>query len=128
MRTRSAIFRHAAAEWRSMRADFALVLEATYAKVERDTNGVMLNRDGKREPITAWSLLTGPWSRVARYGSPELIEWFREHGRPSLEDFEREWWRMRNEPEPELELGPAPGGNGARIRELAASAAAYWPV
>lgn len=110
MRTRSAIFREAAAQWRAMRADFELVLESTYAKAERDTNGVMLNRDGRREPITAWSLLTGPWSRVAKYGSPELIEWFGVNGRPSLEDFEREWWRGRNEG-PEPELGPAPGGN-----------------
>jgi hypothetical protein len=124
MRNRSAIFRHAATEWRAMRAEFELVLEATYARVERDTNGVMLNATGRREPITAWSLLTGPWSRVAKYGSPELIEWFSEHGRPSVEDFEREWWRARNEG-PEPELAPAAGGNPDAIaaagRKIAAA-------
>jgi hypothetical protein len=50
---------------------------------EAATNGYMLNRAGQRGGIDEWSLFVGPESRVRKYASPELIEWFQSHPRPT---------------------------------------------
>lgn len=57
---------------------------------ESATNGVMLNnktlreiKAGKRADIDERSLFTGPEWRVTKYGSPELIEFFQSHQRPT---------------------------------------------
>jgi hypothetical protein len=50
---------------------------------EAGTNGYMLNRTGLREGIDERSLFAGPESRVRKYASPELIEWFESHPRPT---------------------------------------------
>jgi hypothetical protein len=50
---------------------------------EAATNGYMLNRAGQRGGIDERSLFTGPESRVRKYASPELIEWFESHPRPT---------------------------------------------
>jgi hypothetical protein len=50
---------------------------------EAATNGYMLNRSGLREGIDERSLFAGPESRVRKYASPELIEWFESHLRPT---------------------------------------------
>jgi hypothetical protein len=92
MTRRSPIFEHAADMYREMRQEFELVLEAAYANAENGTHGSLLNREGRTKPVDAYSLLTGPWSRVLKYGSEELIEWFLEVGRPSVQQFEREWF------------------------------------
>jgi hypothetical protein len=91
----SPIFKAAAEQWRAMRTEFDLVLEAAYRRAEEGAHGSMLNATGRRGGVSAYSLLTGPWSRVEKYGSPELIEHFQKHGRPSLADFEREWMMSR---------------------------------
>lgn len=88
---KSPIFARAAAQWNDMRAEFDIVLEAAYRAAEEGSGGAMLNARGRREHVSAYSLLTGPWARVEAYGSPELIEHFQKHGRPSLHDFESEW-------------------------------------
>ena len=50
---------------------------------EAATNGYMLNRAGQRGGIDEHSLFVGPESRVRKYASPELIEWFESHPRPT---------------------------------------------
>lgn len=50
---------------------------------EAATNGYMLNRAGQRSGIDERSLFVGPESRVRKYASPELIEWFQSHPRPT---------------------------------------------
>ena len=50
---------------------------------ENATNGFMLNKAGQRADINERSLFTGPESRVRAYASPELIEWFEHHPRPT---------------------------------------------
>ncbi len=50
---------------------------------EAATNGYMLNREGKARDIDPVSLFTGPEARVRKYASPELIEWFEKHPRPT---------------------------------------------
>jgi hypothetical protein len=44
---------------------------------------VMLNRTGKAAGIDERSLFTGPESRVNKYASDELKEWFESHPRPT---------------------------------------------
>lgn len=96
MKARSAIFARAASEWNDMRAEFDVVLEAAYRAAEEGVGGAMLNERGRREHVSAYSLLTGPWVRVLAYGSPELVEHFHKVGRPSLSDFEHQWVEARN--------------------------------
>jgi hypothetical protein len=50
---------------------------------EAATNGFMLKRDGRYRGIDERSLFVGPESRVRKYASPELIEWFESHPRPT---------------------------------------------
>ena len=50
---------------------------------EAATNGFMLNQAGRRSGIDERSLFVGPESRVRKYASPELIEWFQSHPRPT---------------------------------------------
>jgi hypothetical protein len=50
---------------------------------EAATNGYMLNRAGQRGGIDEHPLFVGPESRVRKYASPELIEWFESHPRPT---------------------------------------------
>lgn len=58
-------------------------IERVAADVEAKTNGYTLNKAGRDAGISERSLLTGPESRVRRYGSEELINYFQEHGRPT---------------------------------------------
>jgi hypothetical protein len=93
----SAIFRNAAFQYREMRQEFELVLEAAYAAAEEGAHGKMLNTLGRSEHVDAYSLMMGPWRRVEKYASPELIEWFQQHPRPSVADYESEWMLNRGE-------------------------------
>lgn len=54
-----------------------------WLQAEAVTNGYMLNAAGKEAGIDERSLFTGPASRVRKYASPELREWFERHGRPT---------------------------------------------
>jgi hypothetical protein len=50
---------------------------------EAATNGYMLNKAGKAAGIDERTLFTGPESRVRKYASPELFEFFESHPRPT---------------------------------------------
>ena len=50
---------------------------------EAATNGYLLNRAGQRRGIDERSLFAGPESRVLKYASAELIEWFQSHPWPT---------------------------------------------
>ena len=52
---------------------------------ENETKGYMLNAAGKKAGIDERTLFTGPASRVNKYASPELREYFAKHGRPTRE-------------------------------------------
>jgi hypothetical protein len=47
--------------------------------------------------IDSYSLMTGPYSRVEAFESPELVEHFEQVGRPSMARFEREWLAAQSE-------------------------------
>jgi hypothetical protein len=54
---------------------------------EAQTNGYMLNRAGQAAGVDPISLFTGPESRVRKYASPELTEYFETHPRPTRATF-----------------------------------------
>lgn len=54
-----------------------------WLQAENETNGYMLNKAGKAADINERSLFTGPQSRVAKYASRELRDYFDAHGRPT---------------------------------------------
>lgn len=87
----SPVFAAARDQWRAIRQEYQLVLEATYARAEHDTAGVLLNRAGKEAHVDAMSLFMGPYQRVRKYASEELVEWFATNGRTTYADFERQY-------------------------------------
>ena len=56
-------------------------------QAEAATNGYMLNKEGKRADIDPVTLFTGSEARAKKYASPELYEWFQNHGRPTRVSF-----------------------------------------
>lgn len=50
---------------------------------EAETNGNMLNKAGRAADIDERTLFTGPESRVAKYASRELLDFFDAHPRPT---------------------------------------------
>lgn len=50
---------------------------------EAATNGYMLNKAGRAAGVNERTLFTGPESRVRKYASPELLEYFAANPRPT---------------------------------------------
>lgn len=115
----SPIFEYARDLYREMRGEWYVYLEAEYAAAERGANGSMLNVEGRRQGIDAFDLLTAPWSRVLEHASPELVEWFESHGRPSPSRFEREWFTswLGEEHEPPAMDAAIPLGTAVRFKK-----------
>lgn len=62
-------------------------IERWFVEAETATNGFMLNAEGTRRGIDPMSLFSGPRSRVERYASEELKQWFDENGRMTFAEF-----------------------------------------
>ena len=58
-----------------------------WVQAEEDTRGNVLTPEGERKGISLISLFSGPESRARRYASPELREWWDQHGRPSFAEW-----------------------------------------
>jgi len=85
----SLIFDSAAAEYRRVRGEYQLHLEAQVAAAVDDCNGVLLNARGKAARIDPFTLFKGPGVRAAAYASEELVEFWQRHPRVTWERFER---------------------------------------
>lgn len=83
------ILDEAFARWRTVRADFDDHLEASIGLAETACRGILLNARGRAAGIDPLTLFYGPRVRVDAYASEELLEWFREHGRTTFEQFQR---------------------------------------
>lgn len=73
-------YRHRQEEWRDE-------VYRQWLQAENATNGNMLNKAGRLAGIDERTLFTGPESRVRKYASPELFEWFESHPRPTRASF-----------------------------------------
>ncbi len=82
---RNAVARKARAKERrqAREQEFRDEVYRNWLLAENETNGNMLNKAGRAAGIDDRSLFTGPESRVAKYASPELLEFFDTHPRPT---------------------------------------------
>jgi hypothetical protein len=67
--------------------EYADEVYRSWLAAESQTRGNLLNAAGKRADIEPRTLFTGPESRVRKYASPELVEFFESHPRPTRETF-----------------------------------------
>lgn len=79
------------AERAKVRASYEEYLACSYEAADADCKGVLLNRLGRAKDIDPESLFEGPFSRVEKYASEELYQWFDEHGRIPYGDYENSW-------------------------------------
>lgn len=84
----SIYFRIAIENWRATRAEYELFVEASYARAEEMTNGVLLNARGKEAGIDPYTLFSGAGVRAAAYASEELLEHWQCFPRMSYSAFE----------------------------------------
>lgn len=94
----------------------------SWLQAENATRGVMLNRAGLAAGIDERSLFVGPESRVRKYASPELVEYFESHPRPTRETFTSNS-RQRQEALSRRRIGlwPAPTAHAAGMTMWAAT-------
>jgi hypothetical protein len=69
------------------RTERAEAVEREWRAAERETKGNMLNRRGREAGINERTLFTGPESRVRKYASEELLNYFEDHPRPTEAHF-----------------------------------------
>lgn len=91
----SAIMDAAFETYREMRADFEHYRRSRFVRAHTELRGELLNAAGRNARIDPGALFLGPRARVDRYASEELKAWFGEHGRLTVEEFERQWWDGR---------------------------------
>lgn len=77
--------------YRLMKEEYDAALQAAYGLAEHETNGVLVNREGKERGIRGTELFSGNEERARKYASEELIEHWRVHGRLRLDRFEEQW-------------------------------------
>jgi hypothetical protein len=61
--------------------------EQSYVSAENATRGNMVNRKGQARGINPRTLITGRESEFRRYASPELLEYYSTHHRPTSASF-----------------------------------------
>jgi len=91
----SAILADAMATYRAMREEFELYRHAVYARAHEELRGELLNARGRAEAVDPYSLFMGPASRAEHFASEELCEWWMLNGRPTVEEYESQWWAGR---------------------------------
>lgn len=92
----SYIFEQAQLMWKQMREDWQDYVAVQYDKALEDCCGVLVNKLGLSEGIQSESLFTGHLSRAKKYASEELIQWWEEHPRMTMTDYEYQWWCAHN--------------------------------
>ncbi|HLR95010.1 MAG TPA: hypothetical protein VK053_10820 [Jiangellaceae bacterium] len=92
--------------YQRMREDYELHRRATFARAHSELRGELLSARGRAAGIDPHSLFMGPQTRVEAYASEELLQWFAQHGRPTVEQFEAQWWSGHAEPHTESGVAP----------------------
>lgn len=91
----SAILADALETYRHMREEFELYRHAAYLRAADELRGELLNAHGRARAVDPYALFMGPAARAEQLASEELREWWRIHGRPTVEEFEADWWAGR---------------------------------
>lgn len=85
----SLIIRAAFDQWREIRDEYQLVLEAHFRAADQATGGNLLNRDARARGISSWSLFMGPEVRAQRWASEELKYHWVSHPRVTFAAYEK---------------------------------------
>jgi hypothetical protein len=93
----SAIFTKAAQDWAAMNYEYLRHVDYQYLAAVEATNGVLVNQEGKVDRIDGFSLFRGTESRAKRYASEELLEFWEQHPRLTLREYEDQWTQGRLE-------------------------------
>lgn len=64
------------------------VVYDAYISAEAETNGQLLNQQGRAAGVDPHTLFSGPESRVRKYASDELKQWFDGNGRVLFEQYQ----------------------------------------
>lgn len=91
----SLIYERAGEIHREMSREFDLAVEAAYAEAETETNGYMVNKEGRSKGIRGIDLFTGSETNAYRYASDELIAHWMQTPRLTKTAFERQWLSIR---------------------------------
>lgn len=73
------------------RAAFDDAKAAAYDAAAEACRGALLNERGRRAGVDAFDLFEGNDATAYAYASPELVEWWAEHGRPVFARFANQW-------------------------------------
>ena len=87
----SAIFEQAAQQWHTMRSDFLGHVDNEYDKALEACSGVLVNKEGRSQHVDGYALFTGSRRRAEKFASPELLEYWLDNPRLTIEDFELLW-------------------------------------
>lgn len=94
----------------ALREEYQLYRHAAWEQAERDCNGYLLSKEGRRAGIDPERLWEIPEEKAVRYASPELLDWWGigdcraggpEHGRLTWEDYREQ--ALREMPLAEVE-------------------------
>lgn len=74
-----------------MKSDYLSHVDAEYDKALEFCAGVLVNNLGREQHVDGYTLFTGTQSRVDKYASEELLEYWFHHPRLSVLDYELLW-------------------------------------
>lgn len=86
-----AIFAAAAREWRRMREDYGVYLESHIAAAVEATGGCLFSKAARQAGVTETSLFMASASVARSWASRELLDFWAEHPRVTVEQFEQAW-------------------------------------
>lgn len=87
--TRSLIFERAAELSAQQREEYRQLMDAELTAAEEACRGNLVNAAGRARGADSWTLWMSSPGMVKKYGTPELLEYLRDHPRTSRLDHER---------------------------------------
>lgn len=80
-----------------MNHEYLRHVDYQYLAAVEATAGVLVNQEGRSEAIDGFSLFRGTERRAMRYASEELLEFWEQHPRLTLAEYEDQWITGRPE-------------------------------
>lgn len=87
--TRSLIFERAVELSAEQRDEYRQLMDAELTAAEQACRGNVVNAGGLRDGWDSWTLWMSNPTTIQRYGTPELLEYLRDHPRTDRLDHER---------------------------------------
>ena len=74
-----------------MKSDYLSYIDAEYDKALEHCAGVLVNKAGREQHVDGYCLFTGTQARADKYASAELLEYWMDHPRLTMMDYELMW-------------------------------------